>query len=100
MKELLSCSANNLTKKSLIKAERSTKNKFYFEPIQKINQQVDEKREKCCEFAQRANEITQNEPGNDVSCSIGICLFGGVFIEYLFRIVQVDATLLQAAQIP
>jgi hypothetical protein len=66
MKESLSCSENNSPKKRLFKAERLTKNRFCFEPIQKINQ-VDDKRETFCESAQMPNKITQNEPANDVS---------------------------------
>ena len=66
MKETLSCSAHNSPKKWLFKAERLTKNRFCFEPIQKINQ-VDETRETFCESGQRSNEITQNKLGKDVS---------------------------------
>jgi hypothetical protein len=62
-----SCSAaNNSPKKCLVKAERLTKNRFCFQPIEKINQ-VDKTRETFCKSDQRPNEIIENEPGNDVS---------------------------------
>jgi hypothetical protein len=54
MKELLlSCSANKLPKKSLVKA----KTKYCFQPIHKINE-IDGRGNKYCESVQKANDET------------------------------------------